>query len=88
MKAVYIKHLQSGNYKIISRTSASPNSSERFTTKRELLVFWNRVRSEKSNTWVARYSEFKNSQIVKACYSQSQTYYTSFDELYAVVLGV
>lgn len=80
MNTLYVKKLKSGNYEITNRD----NFTEKFTTKKSLLEFWTRIQREKSNVWNRRSYSFKPARIVKARYSQSQTYFNSFDELYKI----
>jgi hypothetical protein len=78
MKTIYFKRLKSGNYESCSRSEAT----EKIHTKKELKLFWDRIQREITNVWDSFRQTYKRAAIIKARYRLSQTYYSSFEELY------
>ena len=75
MKTIYIKKLKSGNYKVSDKN----DYSEKASTKKELKQIWNNIYSQSTNVWNRNDRSFKNAAIIKATYSQSQTYYSYYE---------
>ena len=74
MKTYYFKQLKSGNYEI-----GTPENHTHNTT--DLVAFFNQISRERSNVWNRRAGRMEPCRIIKARYSQSQTYFTSAAEL-------
>lgn len=74
MKTYYFKQLKSGNFEIATESD--------FTHKTDnLKEFYYFVTSRKSTTFDRRTMRMKQAGIIKARYSQSQTYFQSAVEL-------
>lgn len=78
MKTIYLRKLKSGNYELSNKKDAT----EKFNTKKALKEFFESLKNKTTNVWDRHYQEFKPCRIVKAKYSQTQTYFESFTELY------
>ena len=80
MKTIYIKKLKSGNYKVSDKN----DYSEKASTKKGLKQIWNNIYSQSTNVWNRTSRSFKTASIIKATYSQSQTYYSycEIDDFY------
>lgn len=74
----YFKKLKSGNYEI----ATVKDHTHSFNGKKRTESFFNNLFHEYSNVYDRRNCEYKKSKIVKTRYSQSQTYFESFDELW------
>lgn len=74
MKTYYFTELKSGNFKV----ATAENHTHKTT---DLHSFYWMVARRKSTTWSRSQRTFKQAQIIKATYSQSQTYFTSAEEL-------
>ena len=77
MKTIYVKRKKSGNYEFSNREEATL----KFRTQKSFKDwFHNVMRKESTSTWDRIHRKFKGAQLIKASYSQSQTYFFSADE--------
>lgn len=74
MKTYYFKQLKSGNYEI-----GTPEKHTHKTT--DLVGFFSQISHERSNVWNRRQGRMEPCRIIKARYSQSQTYFETAAEL-------
>lgn len=80
MKTIYLNKKRSGNYEISNRA----NATIKFNTIKSLNNWFdNTLLKEKTNQWDKINYCYKNARVVKATYSQTQTYFNSAKELYA-----
>jgi hypothetical protein len=77
MKTIFIKKVKSGNYKITNEN----DFTEKLSNENEIENFFSRIQNESTNTYDRFYGRMKKAKLIKASYSQSQTYFSDAKEL-------
>jgi len=71
MKTIYLREKKSGNFELSNKLEAT----HKFKTQKEFKEWY------KPEYWSRRYGQKHYKAIVKATYSQSQTYFSNADEV-------